>query len=132
VLPTGAATSDKQDTLLTELQAKADLTETQPVSIAANNLDGTGVAGTLALTNANTWYDCPTTVPAVPYVLVVSLENAAGTIRWTLSTSGGTPSATSGNLAPGHLTVRLAANEFIRYASSTAGDDVNWTTKNVT
>lgn len=41
-LPTGAATSAKQDTaagkldsLLTELQAKADLAETQPVSLAA-------------------------------------------------------------------------------------------------
>jgi len=34
VLPDGAATSAKQDTLLTELQLKANLTETQPVSIA--------------------------------------------------------------------------------------------------
>lgn len=32
---TGYATSAKQDTLLTELQAKADLTETQPVSLAS-------------------------------------------------------------------------------------------------
>ncbi len=32
---TGYATSAKQDTLLTELQLKADLTETQPVSMAA-------------------------------------------------------------------------------------------------
>ena len=31
---TGFATAAKQDTLLTELQAKADLTETQPVSLA--------------------------------------------------------------------------------------------------
>lgn len=34
-LPIGAATSAKQDLLLAELQLKADLTETQPVSIAA-------------------------------------------------------------------------------------------------
>lgn len=34
-LPTGAATSAKQDTLLAELQLKADLTETQPVSAAS-------------------------------------------------------------------------------------------------
>lgn len=33
-LPTGAATSAKQDDLLAELQKKADLTETQPVSLA--------------------------------------------------------------------------------------------------
>lgn len=33
-LPSGAATSAKQDLLLAELQLKADLTETQPVSLA--------------------------------------------------------------------------------------------------
>jgi len=32
-LPTGAATSAKQDTLLSELQLKADLTETQPATL---------------------------------------------------------------------------------------------------
>lgn len=31
-LPEGASTSEKQDNLLTELQKKADLTETQPIS----------------------------------------------------------------------------------------------------
>ena len=44
-LPTGASTSAKQDILLTELQLKADLTETQPVSLstlpAGTNLIGT-------------------------------------------------------------------------------------------
>lgn len=34
-LPTGAATEAKQDDLLTELQKKADLTETQPISAAS-------------------------------------------------------------------------------------------------
>lgn len=34
-LPTGAATAAKQDLLLAELQLKADLTETQPVSVAS-------------------------------------------------------------------------------------------------
>ncbi len=33
--PAGLATSAKQDSLLTELQLKADLTETQPVSLAS-------------------------------------------------------------------------------------------------
>lgn len=37
-LPTGAATSAKQDLLLTELQLKADLTETQPVIASASDL----------------------------------------------------------------------------------------------
>lgn len=40
-LPSGAATSAKQDLLLTELQLKADLTETQPVSLATNTPLGT-------------------------------------------------------------------------------------------
>jgi len=35
-LPTGAATSAKQDTLLAELQLKADLTETQPITPKTN------------------------------------------------------------------------------------------------
>lgn len=37
VLPTGGATSDKQDSLLSELQLKADLTEEQPVYDLGNN-----------------------------------------------------------------------------------------------
>lgn len=44
---TGFATSAKQDTLLTELQLKADLTETQPVSLAS--------VPTHAVTQSGTW-----------------------------------------------------------------------------
>ena len=47
-LPTGAATSAKQDTLLTELQLKADLTETQPVSLASVPSHAVTNAGTFA------------------------------------------------------------------------------------
>lgn len=48
-IPTGAATSAKQDTLLTELQLKADLTETQPVSVASLPLpSGAATETTLA------------------------------------------------------------------------------------
>lgn len=53
-LPTGAATSAKQDTLLTELQLKADLTETQPVSLAS--------VPSHAVTNAGTFATQPTSV----------------------------------------------------------------------
>jgi len=42
-LPTGAATSAKQDTLITELQLKADLTEIQPVSVASSVVYGTRI-----------------------------------------------------------------------------------------
>lgn len=47
-LPSGAATSAKQDTLLTELQLKADLTETQPVSLASVPSHAVTNAGTFA------------------------------------------------------------------------------------
>lgn len=45
---TGYATSAKQDTLLTELQLKADLTETQPVSLASVPSHAVTNAGTFA------------------------------------------------------------------------------------
>ena len=48
-LPTGAATSAKQDTLLTELQLKADLNETQPVSLASVPSHAVTNAGTFAV-----------------------------------------------------------------------------------
>lgn len=46
---TGFATSAKQDTLLTELQLKADLTETQPVSLASVPSHAVTNAGTFAV-----------------------------------------------------------------------------------
>lgn len=45
---TGLATSAKQDSLLTELQLKADLTETQPVSLASVPSHAVTNAGTFA------------------------------------------------------------------------------------
>lgn len=48
-LPSGASTSAKQDTLLTELQLKADLTETQPVSLASVPSHPVTNAGTFAV-----------------------------------------------------------------------------------
>lgn len=48
---TGLATSAKQDTLLTELQLKADLTETQPVSIASVPSHPVTNAGTFVVQN---------------------------------------------------------------------------------
>jgi hypothetical protein len=50
-LPSGAATSAKQDTLLAELQLKADLTETQPVSLASVPSHAVTNAGTFAVQN---------------------------------------------------------------------------------
>ena len=95
-----------------------------------NPLSGSSTNGTTDLTSANTWYAVPSTIPTSPYVLVATLENSAGTVRWGFSNSG-TPSATNGNQAPSQLTVKLAANQVVYFASSTAGDDVNWTTKEI-
>jgi len=62
---TGFATSAKQDTLLTELQAKADLTETQPVGVVPLTSCGSGVttvttAGTQVALGSSTAIDSVT------------------------------------------------------------------------
>lgn len=90
--------------------------------------EGSGENGTVDLTSANTWYAVPSSVPTTPYVLVASIENAVGIIRWGYSNSG-TPSSTNGNVAPSNLTLRVTGGQVIYFSSSTAGDDVNWTTK---
>lgn len=89
---------------------------------------GASTNGTVDLTSANTWYQVPSTVPTSDYVLVVSIESAAGTIRWGYSNNS-TPSSTNGCQAPSMLSIRLAANQSVYYGSSSAGDDINWTTK---
>lgn len=49
-LPAGLATSDKQDLLLAELQLKADLTDTQPVSATQSGAwNITNISGTVSL-----------------------------------------------------------------------------------
>lgn len=106
----------------------------KPAQNTSNNttgvapLSGVGANGTVALSSANTWYSVPSTVPTSPYIMVVTQENASGTIRWGFNNSG-TPSATNGNQAPNELTIRLSGGQVIYYGSSTAGDDINWTTK---
>lgn len=69
---TGFATSAKQDTLLTELQLKADLTETQPVSLAAET---TKVIGTVNIAAAQTL----ATVTTVGAVTAITNALPAGT-----------------------------------------------------
>jgi hypothetical protein len=91
-------------------------------------LSGASTNGTVALALADTWYQVPTTAPTSDYLLVSTIENGVGDIRWSTE-NGGTPGAGNGNLAPGELSIKLAAGEVIYYASSTAGDDVNWLTK---
>lgn len=98
-------------------------------TVSIQPLSGAGAAGTRDLTLADTWYAVPSTVPASDYVLVVSKESVAGTIRWSFS-NGSSPSITFGNrLSTNDLIVELEANEFIYVSSTSGGDDVNWTTK---
>ncbi|MBP9717438.1 MAG: hypothetical protein KBD44_01850 [Candidatus Pacebacteria bacterium] len=93
-------------------------------------LSGAGVNGTRALASANTWYSVPSTVPTSPYVLVITIENALGDIRFGFDNTG-TPSATNGNIAPSQLTLKLAASQVVYYASTVSGDDVNYSTKEI-
>lgn len=87
---------------------------------------GDSMNGTIDLTLADTWYAVPAEAPANDYVIVVSLENSSGTVRFGLSNTG-SPSATNGNQAPTHLSLKLGAGKSVYFASSTAGDDVNYT-----
>lgn len=102
--------------------------ETIGVSALEAGIKGSSVNGTRALLSANTWYSVPSTVPLNPYILVASFENAVGTIRMGFANSG-TPSVTNGNQAPQQVVITLGASEVLYFGSTTAGDDINWTTK---
>lgn len=94
-------------------------------------LAGTGVSGTRELTLADTWYAVPSTVPSADYLLVISKENAAGQLRFSFSNASA-PSATFGNKFNNEdIVVELAANEVLYISSTVAGDDVNWSTKEI-
>lgn len=114
------ATESNQDTMITHLAAIAG--DVKPLS-------GAGTAGTRALAVANTWYSLPSTVPVSDYVLVVSKENAAGTIRFAFNNTSN-PSVTFGNrMTSDDIIFELAAGEVVYFASTNAGDDLNWTNK---
>lgn len=98
------------------------------VTESSSVLGGASANGTRDLTVADTWYSVPSTVPTSPYVLVVTIENALGDVRFGFDNTG-TPSATNGNIAPSQLTLKLAASQVVYYSSTVSGDDVNWTTK---
>lgn len=89
---------------------------------------GTGANGTVDLTSANTWYAVPSSIPTTDYILVATAETNAGTIRFGFSNSG-TPSATNGNRFGTDIIIRIKGGQSLYFASSTAGDDINWTTK---
>jgi len=110
----------------TKLKGTVNIASGQSIEVTGEYPSGSTSDGTVALTDADTWYAVPTTAPTEDYILVVSSENAAGTIRWSYD-NGGTPSATNGNKLPIHLALKLGANKTIYAGSSDAGDDVNYT-----
>jgi len=95
----------------------------------ARGLSGASSDGTVALAIADTWYAVPSVIPASDYYLVISKENAAGTIRWSFN-NGGVPSTTNGNkMENDDIIIYLNGGEVVYFGSSTAGDDVNWSCK---
>ena len=85
---TGLATSAKQDTLLAELQLKADLTETQPVSLASVPSHAVTNAGTFAVqvTSAPTTAVTGTFWQATQPVSLASVPSHAVTNAGTFAT----------------------------------------------
>lgn len=95
----------------------------------AAGLGGAATHGTVALNPANTWVQVPTTIPTSTYLLKVSKENEAGTIRWSLDNTT-TPSATAGEkMWSDEGAVVLEAGNALYFASTDNGDDINWSTK---
>lgn len=83
-LPSGASTSAKQDTLLAELQLKADLTETQPVSLAS--------VPTHAVTQSGTWTEANS---AAIKTAVETLDNAIAGSEMQVDVVGALPAGTN-------------------------------------
>lgn len=124
-LPAGAATSAKQDLLLTELEKKADLTETQPVSAASLPLPS-GAATSANQTNGS------------QIVQVSSILDTESTLNSTsaLLGSGGVWTGTAENvLNYSSIGVLIEAS----HNSATNGvafqfsmDNINWYSKSFT
>ncbi len=99
-------------------------------STKLKGLSGTSTSGSVTLTLANTWYQVPDTVPTKDYVLYATIEQGIGDVRFSFNGTG-TPSSANGNLAPGEISINLAGGQVVYYASSSAGDIINWTTKEI-
>lgn len=87
---TGLATSAKQDSLLAELQLKADLTETQPVSLAS--------VPSHAVTNAGTFAVQVTSAPTTTVTGTVTETNSSA-IKTAVETIDNIVSGTGANIS---------------------------------
>lgn len=119
------ATEDKQDTIITTLT-----TISTSIGTLGGGLSGAGVDGQTTCTNANQWYELPSTTPVSDYQLLAVKETATGTVRIGLLGSG-TPGATNGVQWVGNspLGVLLNGGQKVYVASTNAGDKINWSTK---
>lgn len=124
------ADRDSQLSLTDEFGNAISPTNPFPVKDLPQGLEGSGANGTVALSSADTWVQVPTTPPTAPYVLAVTKENEAGIIRWGFDNTG-TPSATNGDRVTTPVIIQLGASEVIYFGSDVAGDDVNFTTKEI-
>jgi len=124
-LPTGAATEAKQDSLLAELQIKADPTEEQYVAEQNIGIAGTPTRGTVTLVNANQRYPVPTTAITLGNQIYVEFKGS-GTFFLT-STDTGTAGTDGIRFFDGDVLPFVFENTVIYVASNTAGDTVEWT-----
>jgi len=98
---TGLATSAKQDILLTELQLKADLTETQPVSAASLPLPSGASTSALQLPDGHNVIRTNVFVPNnYDYVALtyVAAGNGAGEVETAIYKTGGSGGSTVATL----------------------------------
>lgn len=101
---------------------------TATITTDDSGLSGASTDGSETLTAANTWVQVPGTIPTNDYVLSVSREAAAGTVRWSFDSSG-VPSATNGNRFPANGEFFLGGGNAVFFGSTDASDVVNWTAK---
>jgi hypothetical protein len=117
------ATSAKQDLLLAELQLKADLTETQPVSFAA-------MTSTHAQSLVVTDTGVTTLTKPVGAKKLKVMADGANTVSLKITTDGTTPSATVGfKMEPGRSEDFESSSDLKVIAISTAtgqGVYANW------
>ena len=130
----GLATSAKQDTLLTELQLKADLTETQPVSLASVPSHAVTNAGTFAVqvtsapTTAVTGTFWQATQPVSIASTVTTTETAPTTIyngKKSVTTAGTRVTLASSQAVKSVTIKALSTNTGIIYVGDTSVASTN-------